>query len=303
MSQPYQSYREKVIFAGGIYHVTQRAPGREMLFLEEDDYLTMLYLIKKYTRQFDIDVFSFCLMSNHIHLQLHINKPNLSEAMQALFTAYAVRFNKKYERKGHVFCGVYRAALCKDDLHIIGASLYIHLNPLKAGMVKHANEYQWSSVGLYTNHALESFVHNSFILAMIDDNLHVASQIYEHMLTDYNAVEYRQIHEDPQAVISFAKAIRRQVPQFLPGRNINDAFIVSEQTIDDLIDVFKQKKRILSPTDKQAVTYLIEQLIARGFTVTDIATMLNMSRPSVYKQLKVKSEKVNIDKETLNIEQ
>lgn len=143
MREKLTTYREKIISADSVYHVTQRAPGKELLFLEKNDYLNFIYLLKKCAKEYKLDVFCFCCMPNHVHLLLKINETNLSKAMKSLFTAYAVRFNNKYERKGHVFCGVYRASMCLDDAHLLGASLYIHLNPIKAGLVNNAFRYRW----------------------------------------------------------------------------------------------------------------------------------------------------------------
>ena len=121
----------KIIEAGGVYHLTQRAPGRELLFIEEADYMRFLKLLKEASQKFELDIFSFALLPNHLHILLKIKGRNLAEAMKYLFQSYAQGFNKKYKRKGHVFCGVYRAVLCKTDAQLLVTSLYIHLNPFK----------------------------------------------------------------------------------------------------------------------------------------------------------------------------
>src|SRR3989338_5023125 len=126
--------RNKLSYPGAVYHVTQRATGREYLFLEEADYLYMLHLIKEKSQKFEIDIFAFALMPNHIHLLFKLNKDNLSNAMKNIFEMYANYFNTKYERKGRLFAGSYRGALCLDDSYLLAASVYIHLNPCRAGI-------------------------------------------------------------------------------------------------------------------------------------------------------------------------
>src|SRR3989338_5200183 len=121
--------RNKLSYPGAAYHVTQRATGKDNLFIEDSDYLYILHLIKEKSRQFDLDIFAFALMSNHIHLLFKLNKDNLSIAMKNIFEMYANYFNKKYERRGRLFCGPYRSAICLDDLYLVSASIYIHLNP------------------------------------------------------------------------------------------------------------------------------------------------------------------------------
>ena len=71
-------------------------------------------------------------MPNHVHLLLSPTESNLYDAMRDVFARYAMMFNRKYERKGHLFGGPYRQAVCLDDSYLLAASLYIHLNPVKA---------------------------------------------------------------------------------------------------------------------------------------------------------------------------
>ena len=281
-----KSYRDKEIREGGIYHVTQRAPGREMLFLERSDYVTFLSLTKKYAKDFSLDAFCFCLMPNHIHLLLKINKANLSEAMQSLFTAYAVRFNRKYQRKGHVFCGVYRAPLCRDEAHLIGASLYIHLNPQKAGMLAHAYDYQWSSVRIYTDNQKSTFIKSQPILEIIDANINKAKNIYNEMLRTSSDVTYENIAQNPNATTDFSKLILDKLIKVLEGRKIKKNFVAAEKSIDRLIEEFRDKKRITTPKNRKAIIYLIEQLRARGITMQDIAKSLKVTRITLYRAYK-----------------
>jgi putative transposase len=278
------SFRDKVIKAGEIYHITQRAPGKESLFVEDNDYLTMLALLKDWCKEFNLDVLSFCLMPNHFHLLLRINEPNLSEAMHSLDTSYALKFNTKYQRKGHVFCGVYRASMCLDDAHLIGSSIYIHLNPQKSGLVKDAFDYRWSSVKIYTNPEIKSFVKNDFILKIIDDDLKNASNLYKSMLKECSLIDYENIIENPRAGINFSKKIFRNLLNILQvkAKAIKKDFIATELSIDEMIEEFKKKKRKNRPEDIKAAVYLIEQLKGRGFNVTEIAKTLDISRQALY---------------------
>ncbi len=95
-----------------VSHITQRAAGKEPLFLEDGDYLTMLGLLKEIANKCILRIYAFCLMPNHIHLLLSPEEKNLYDAMRDLFSRYAMKFNRKYERKGHLFAGPYRQAVC-----------------------------------------------------------------------------------------------------------------------------------------------------------------------------------------------
>jgi len=281
----YASYRNKIIIKDGIYHLTQRAPGKEKLFMETGDYLTMLHLVKKYARDFKLDIISFCLMPNHIHLLVHINKPNLPEAMRSLFTAYAMRFNQKYKRKGHVFCGVYRAALCLDDLHLLTASLYIHLNPYKAKLAKKQYPYRWSSIDAYSNTALKSFIRRDFILNIIDDHTEKAVSLYKEIFCNSIAKYCARITKNHYAVIAFAKNVLREVNALMPERQINKKFIVSELYIDEEIQKIQgfNKKYVNTAQYKKIITCLINKLLSRGLNLTQISKKLKISRSKLYR--------------------
>lgn len=282
MNEQFYSYRDKIIKAGEIYHITQRAPGKESLFVEENDYLTMLALLKNWYKEFNLDIFGFCLMPNHFHFLLRINEPNLSEAMHSLDTSYAIKFNTKYQRKGHVFCGVYRASMCLDDAHLIGSSIYIHLNPQKAGLVKDSLDYRWSSVKVYINPEIKSFIKNDFILKIINDDLKNASKFYNNMLKESSAINYENVIESPRAVINFSKHIFKNLLNILQAKAIKKDFIDTELTIDEMIEEFKKKKHKTKPEEKEAAVYLIEQLKSRGLGMTEIAKILSISRPTLY---------------------
>lgn len=288
------SYRKKLVYEGGIYHITQRAPGGEMLFHEENDYVGLLYLIKKYAKDFKLDIFCFCFMPNHIHLLLRINESNLSEAMRSLFTAYAMRFNKKYERKGHVFCGVYRASPCLDDAHLITASLYIHLNPQKAGIVDDVCSYRWSSIAVYISPQPGSFLKRDFILGILDEDLGKATSLYKKMLIEYSSLNYEDIAEGPKAVVNFAKNGLKKLSALLDHRKIKKDFIVSEKNIDETIKKFKNRsKRYISKLEeKRELVNFIEQLKSRGLTLTEVSKALAISRQTLYRHLTSVTNKV-----------
>ncbi len=137
--------RKKLTQGNVISHITQRAAGKDPCFVEDDDFLCMLGFLKESAQKHDYEIFSFCLMGNHAHLLLRPNQGNLQSAMRDLFSRYAMRFNRKYERRGHLFGGPYRQAVCLDEAYLIAASIYIHLNPVKAGIVSDPRDYRWGS--------------------------------------------------------------------------------------------------------------------------------------------------------------
>lgn len=281
--------RKKIIFAGGIYHITQRAPGRELLFIEEPDYLYALHLIKEISNEFNFDMFSFVLMPNHLHLLMKINKENLPLGMKKLFETYAKFFNKKYARKGHVFCGNYRCAICLDDRYLLVASLYIHLNPLKAGIVENPLDYRWSSCKVFVNPMPQkTFLNPDFVLKILDEDINRARQEYGKLLIKTRDIESDDILEHSSALEVFKLKLYNNLKHIFKQsgeKQESTTLFLTETYLEERMEELKKKNRLRTPQDLKARKFLIEQLKSRGFAISEIAKIMSISRQSIYQTL------------------
>lgn len=136
-------------FPGAKFHITSRGNRKSSLFFDDDDYLFYLSLLKETQSTYPFILHTYCLMPNHIHLQLETIETPLTPIMKNLNTKYAKKFNKKYEFSGHVFEKRYNAVLIDSPDYELTVSKYIHLNPFKAGMVAEPEDYPWSSCRSY----------------------------------------------------------------------------------------------------------------------------------------------------------
>ncbi len=277
----YFSVKHKLIFADNFYHVTQRAPGTEKLFIEDDDYLYFLHLLKENLSRFNIDLHAFALMPNHIHALTYLHKANLSPAMQKVLQRYAIYFNNKYKRKGHVFCGGYGCALCNSERYILAVSLYIHLNPYKAGLVSRIDDYRWSSVRLYLKPGRKSFVKTDFILSLLDSDQNEACKMYRRLLRECGKVRHTPLSDNMRGLDRIYKKVGKFYDIHSPDRRLNKEADIEQEDIlrfDNYIRKLRGKKRLRQSTDKQAFMYLVTQLKSRGFRVKEIADILDVSR-------------------------
>lgn len=155
----------------GYYHLYNRGVEKRSIFLDDQDYHIFLYYLKVYLTPLDlllksepllpinlqrnnlateIKLISYCLMPNHFHLLVRqTNHRSIVLLMRRLITAYTVYFNKKYERVGGLFQGVFRGALVENDELLVHISRYIHLNTIVSGLVKNLSLYRWSSYNDY----------------------------------------------------------------------------------------------------------------------------------------------------------
>ena len=132
--------------AGLIAHVTIRGNNQQPIFLADSDRKFFLNLLSRYKARHQFRLYSYVLMDNHVHLLLACTqKSPLSRVMQVLITQYARWFNRKYHRNGHLFQGRFYNAWVGRDPYFVVASRYIHLNPVRAGLVRKPAEYFWSS--------------------------------------------------------------------------------------------------------------------------------------------------------------
>ena len=119
------------------------------IFREPDDYnifLVMLYSIKK---KCPFYLHGYCLMTNHFHLLISLEEVSISTIMKKLLWCYSCYFNQKYGYKGHLFDSRFTSHMIKNDLYFLTVSRYIHLNPVKAGIVKKPILYPYSSYACY----------------------------------------------------------------------------------------------------------------------------------------------------------
>jgi REP element-mobilizing transposase RayT len=140
MSRP---WREN--FEGAVYHVTARGNNRQKIFHDASDHRDFLALLARASTNFRLEIMAFCLMPNHYHLFLRTPEPNLSQAMHFINSSCAVRARRRHHLIGHLFQGRFRAVVVCEPGHWNHLSMYIHLNPVRAGLVRRPEDYEWSS--------------------------------------------------------------------------------------------------------------------------------------------------------------
>jgi putative transposase len=145
------SRKERAWFQGAIYHITARGNRRAEIFTDHKDYHRYLSILEDVREMFPFVLHSYCLMPNHIHLQIETTEYHIQDIMKKLHSRYATYFNERYDLDGHVFQGRYGSKLILADDYFLTVSRYIHLNPLEAQMVQTASDYPWSSYASYLN--------------------------------------------------------------------------------------------------------------------------------------------------------
>ena len=135
----------RIVCPGAAHHVTQRGNRGQDIFLNDEDRATFMRLLRKYAIQQMVTVQAYCLMSNHLHLIVTPESLTaLSSVMHPVHLRYAQHVNDKHSWSGHVFASRYYSCPL-DKVHLWAAMRYVEQNPVRAGIVKHAQDWQWSS--------------------------------------------------------------------------------------------------------------------------------------------------------------
>jgi len=132
-------------FAGAVYHVTARGNRKERIFLTDRDRVVFLKKLNDTLDKYSFLCYAYCLMGNHYHLLLRTPRPDLSRGMHYLNASYTNWFKVKHKLVGVVFQGRYKAILVEEEAYARTLAAYIHLNPVRAGIVEDIDRYPWSS--------------------------------------------------------------------------------------------------------------------------------------------------------------
>jgi REP element-mobilizing transposase RayT len=128
-----------------IHHVMARGNARQDIVHDDDDRRKWIELLERTVALHGWELFAFVLLTNHFHLLLRTPRPNLSRGMQRLLSGHATGWARRHRRGGHVFQGRFRAQLVEDETYYWTVSRYLHLNPVRAGLVAHPRDWPWSS--------------------------------------------------------------------------------------------------------------------------------------------------------------
>jgi putative transposase len=150
----------------GIYHVTRRSAGPIEMFRDDFDRTDFCNRLSRTVARFDWICHAFVLMTTHYHLLVQVEEDRLQPGMSVLNAGYAVEFNRRHGRSGHLKGSPYGATLVETDDHLLSCVRYIARNPVEAGLCQHPAEWTWGSYrGCAGYDDGFPFVTNDFILS------------------------------------------------------------------------------------------------------------------------------------------
>jgi len=195
----------RVFYDGAVCHVFSRGNNQAPIFLDDQDREAFLNLLWKVRQEYGLRFYAYVLMTNHYHLVVETPEPNLDKAMQRLNQGYTRHFNQRHGRTGHLFESRYKCRLVQKDRYLLALVRYLHLNPVKAGMVESPSEYSWSSHNDYLLSRGESLVEWPAVLRILTPHENRAPELYaQFMAAPIKAREWKALDRKRNGILGDA---------------------------------------------------------------------------------------------------
>jgi putative transposase len=167
------------------YHVYNRGANRERIFREERNYHFLLKRIKEFSAIHHIGIIAYCMLPNHYHLLVRQEaEVKVSVFMQAVFNSYTKAFNHAYSRTGTLFEGPFKAIRIEKYSHLLQLCLYIHHNPVHAGLAYHPIDWPFSNYSAFVRRKDEMLCDSKFL----EDNFPDPAE-YEKLIREYKPLK------------------------------------------------------------------------------------------------------------------
>ena len=208
----------RAVAKGYPHHIIQRGNNREGVFLDDEDKRYYLHLLTKYSEKWGAKVSAYCIMSNHLHL---LAKPERDESlykmMQGITLCYSQYANRKYNRSGRLWENRYHSCIVDRETYLWAVARYIEQNPVRAGMVKKAEEYTYSSARAHAKGIKDAVLGEE--LFSEDQRSHYQQLLRTGLNEDaMEAVRYHTRSGRPLGAAEFVKRMERRLDRSLERR-------------------------------------------------------------------------------------
>ena len=174
--------KSRIDIAGALHHVIARGIEKGLIFRDARDYDFFLSRLNKVLVETQTSCCAWALLPNHFHLLLRTGDLPLATVMRRLMTGHAISFNRRHERVGHLFQNRYKSILCQENAYFLELVRYIHLNPLRAGLVENLGQleaYPYSGHGVIMGRQRQEWHNVKEVLSCFDNQTAAARKKYK----------------------------------------------------------------------------------------------------------------------------
>lgn len=218
----------RIEYEGAFYHITSRGNQRENIYWDDKDREEFKKILKRIKEIYSYFLHAYVLMNNHYHLLIETPHANIKQIMHNINTSYTVYVNRRHNRFGHLFQGRYKAFIVDKGSYLLELGRYIHLNPVRAGVVSMPEEYRWSS---YREHLQ---MDSQQVITNTDDTLCSFSK--------KRAIAVKKYQEFVNARISEKSPLKGAVGSILGDEAFRDRVIRYLKGIPDKTEIPELKK-------------------------------------------------------------
>ncbi len=172
---------------GALHHIMLRGINKSPIFEDDQDRKLFLVRLERNVTAADARVYAWVLMTNHVHILFKSGKQGISDVMKKQLTWYAQYYNRRHKRSGHLFENRYKSILCDEDNYLLALIRYIHLNPIRANIVKTIEEldrYPWCGHSAVTGKRECPWMDGDFVLAQFGDTKRKARSEYRRFVRE-----------------------------------------------------------------------------------------------------------------------
>jgi REP element-mobilizing transposase RayT len=166
---------------GALHHIMVRGINKSAIFDDDQDRQKFLERLGNNIVEAKCSIYAWVLMTNHVHILFKSGGKGISTVMRKLLTWYALYYNRRHKRTGHLFENRYKSILCDEDNYLLALIRYIHLNPVRAGMVKTMEEldrYPWSGHSAIMDKKECPWLDENYVLLQFNDTKRKARKAY-----------------------------------------------------------------------------------------------------------------------------
>ena len=212
--------------ATNLYHIIIRGIDRNDIFYDNQDRYVFLNILKETKERFKFEIYSYCLMNNHIHIVFRIKDEFLSKSMQSLEIRYSAYFNKKINRNGHLFQNRFFSKKIENLSYFLTVCKYVHRNPEKA-KIDNTENYKWSSFREYIGK--EKIINKAVLLHYYENDIEMLKK-------------YTLNNDDKEQLYNLAEfEIKRKLTEEEVAKIIIEKWGLNN--ISDILDMSNEKKK------------------------------------------------------------
>lgn len=172
---------------GTLHHVILRGIEKRQIVDDKKDQLNFVTRMGSIASETGTQIYAWALMTNHAHILLQSSEFGLSGYMRRLLTGYAISYNRRHHRHGHLFQNRYKSIVCEEETYFLELIRYIHLNPLRAGLVKRLSGldcYHWSGHGVLMGRYVNDWQNRDYVLQQFGENEKDAMCAYRQYISE-----------------------------------------------------------------------------------------------------------------------